>query len=117
MLKDLCESTHINNIDQVNIHRESIREKNFVDTAGLFKALSDPTRIKIAYILTLEELCVCDVASIAEVSTATASHHLRLLRDLGLAAYRKQGKLAFYSINNETIKELLQITVDGKEGE
>jgi len=112
ILKDQCEITHINNIDQASTYRESISKKNYFDAAGLFKALSDPTRVKIAYLLTLEEQCVCDVAEIAEVSTATASHHLRLLRDIGIASYRKQGKQAFYCINDETIKQLLHLTIE-----
>ena len=112
ILKDQCEITHINNIDQATEYRESLNTKNFFDAAGLFKALSDPTRVKIAYLLTLEEQCVCDVAEIAEVSIATASHHLRLLRDIGIASYRKQGKQAFYCINDETIKQLLHLTIE-----
>ena len=111
-MKDQCEITHINNIDQAVAYRESISEKNFSDAADLFKALSDPTRVKIAYLLTLEEQCVCDVAEIAEVSTATASHHLRLLRDIGIASYRKLGKKAFYCIKDETIKQLLHLTIE-----
>lgn len=60
-------------------------------------ALSDDTRIKIAYALSLEdELCVCDVANIVGATTTTTSHHLRLLKNLGLANYRKEGKLVYY---------------------
>ena len=112
ILKDQCEITHINNSDQTTVFRESLNKKDFFNAASLFKALSDPTRVKIAYLLTLKEQCVCDVAEIAEVSTATASHHLRLLRDIGIASYRKQGKQAFYCINDETIKQLLYLTIE-----
>ncbi|WP_083463100.1 ArsR/SmtB family transcription factor [Calditerricola satsumensis] len=71
------------------------------DLAPLFKVLSDETRLKIVYALTLEdELCVCDVAAIIGSSTAAASHHLRLLRNMGLATYRREGKMVFYRLQS-----------------
>lgn len=86
--------------------------------ARLFKALADDTRIKIAYALTREELCVCDVARIIGASVATASHHLRLLRDMGLVKYRRQGKLVFYSLDDEHVVRLIQDAFDHfREGE
>ncbi len=84
----------------------------------IFKALSDATRLKIAYALTLEtELCVCDVANIIGSTTATASHHLRLLRNMKLAKYRKEGKLVFYSLADEHVHQLVSIAmIHSKEG-
>lgn len=106
MVKDICESACIEG-EHVQKLRNQLIEKNLADVAGIFKALGDPTRLKIAYVLMQEELCVCDISSVVGVSLATASHHLRLLRDLGYATYRKEGKLAYYSIINPTIKQLL----------
>lgn len=73
----------------------------------LFKALGDETRIKIIYSLSREELCVCDVAQITGTSVAAASHHLRLLRNMGLAISRKQGKMVFYSLKDPCIKTII----------
>jgi len=89
------------------------------DVELIFKALSDPTRLKIAYALTLtEELCVNDVAHIIESTTATASHHLRLLRNMKLAKYRKEGKVVFYSLDDDHVRQLVYIAmVHAKEGE
>ncbi len=82
----------------------------------IFKALSDATRLKIAYALTLEEeLCVCDVANILETTTATASHHLRYLRNMGLADYEKRGKLVFYSLADDHVRQLVQIACEHAE--
>lgn len=79
----------------------------------IFKALSDATRMKIIYALTQEdELCVCDVAAIIGISTATASHHLRLLRTLGIAKNRKQGKLVYYSVKDHHITDLVKIAIE-----
>lgn len=114
---DSCE-VFCYNEEKVTKIKQQIEEVNGVEL--LFKALADSTRLKIAYALTLEkELCVCDVANIIGSSTATASHHLRLLRNMGLAKFRKQGKLAFYSLADEHVHQLVSIamihTNEGKE--
>ncbi|MBU8880878.1 metalloregulator ArsR/SmtB family transcription factor [Bacillus sp. FJAT-29790] len=112
---DTCE-TFCFDEEKVNRLKKQVDEVNGVEL--LFKALSDSTRIKIAYALTLEEeLCVCDVANIIGSSTATASHHLRLLRNMGLAKYRKEGKLVFYSLEDEHVHQLVSIAlIHSKEG-
>ena len=105
----MCEVTCV---DEEKVKRVSdvVSQQNTMAVSQLFKALSDDTRIKIAYALCVEdELCVCDVANIVGSTTATASHHLRLLRNLGLAKYRKEGKLVFYSLDDDHIKQLIQI--------
>lgn len=85
--------------------------------AMLFKALADETRVKIALALTREELCVCDVAHLTGTSVATASHHLRLLRNMGLTKHRKEGKLVFYSLDDHHVGTILeQALVHFKEG-
>lgn len=76
--------------------------------ALLFKALADDTRVQIALALSQEELCVCDVAVLMGVTEATASHHLRQLRNIGLAKYRKQGKMVFYSLDDVHVTDILQ---------
>lgn len=65
-------------------------------------ALADPTRLVLACALRdVEELCVCDLAWIAERSQNLVSHHLRLLRGQGLVSSRREGKLAMYSLGAE----------------
>ena len=85
----------------------------------IFKALADPTRLKIAYALTIaEELCVYDVALIIDSSSATASHHLRLLYTMKLAKQRREGKLVFYSLDDDHVRQLVYIAmIHAKEGE
>jgi DNA-binding transcriptional ArsR family regulator len=74
----------------------------------LFKALADDTRVRIALALTQSELCVCDVAHLMGISVATASHHLRILRNMRLAKYRKEGKLVFYSLDDGHVVTLIE---------
>lgn len=112
MAKDICEVTCIHE-EKVTRVKHDIAEQNPMEVAKVFKALSDDTRIKIAYALSLEgELCVCDVANIIESSTATASHHLRLLKNLGLATHRKEGKLVYYSLDDDHVKQLIKVAFD-----
>ncbi len=98
--------------EKVNRISASLNNENFVPIADIFKALSDETRLKIAYALLQEdELCVCDVANIIRSTTATASHHLRHLRNLGLAKSQKKGKLVFYSLDDDHVRQLVEVAV------
>lgn len=113
--KDTCDSFCF---DEEKVNRIKPRVEEVAGVEMIFKALSDATRLKITYALTLEEeLCVCDVANIIGSTTATASHHLRLLRNMGLAKYRKEGKLVFYSLKDEHVYQLVSIAlIHSKEG-
>ncbi|OLO28522.1 transcriptional regulator [Alkalihalophilus pseudofirmus] len=114
---DQCE---IFQYDREKVDRLSklVEAEPFDLTAKIFKALADETRLKIAYLLASEEeLCVCDIATIIGASTATASHHLRLLKNIGLAKFRKEGKLVFYSLDDNHVKQLILNGIEhGKEG-
>lgn len=106
---DICEATCVDEEKVIRV-QSKLKEKDPIDVAKIFKALSDDTRIKIAYALAQEdELCVCDVANIVGATTATASHHLRLLRNLGLAKYRKEGKLVYYSLDDNHVRKLIEV--------
>lgn len=96
--------------EKVSRLKGEIQQEDTLSVAKIFKALADDTRVKVAYALSQEdELCVCDVANIVGCTMATASHHLRLLRNMGLAKYRKEGKLVFYSLDDEHVKQLIQL--------
>lgn len=114
--RDVCEITCVDTEKTTRVQKLIQIDHNIPEVAKLFKALSDETRLKIAYSLTLEdELCVCEVASIVGATTATASHHLRHLKKLGLAKYRKEGKLAYYSLDDDHVKQLIHIAVAHQE--
>lgn len=75
--------------------------------AETFKVLGDPTRLRIAYALAREELCVCDLAALLDLEQSRVSHSLRALRQLRLVRYRRQGKVAYYSLDDAHIAALL----------
>ena len=74
--------------------------------AETFRAMSDPTRVRIIAALTIQELCVCDLANILGLTGSAVSHQLRLLRGQRLVKYRKEGKVAFYSLDDKHIEHL-----------
>lgn len=82
----------------------------------MFQILSDPTRAKLLFSLSQEELCVCDLASIVGRSRPAVSHQLRLLRDLKLVRYRRQGKMAYYTLADEHVRHLVQEGLEHAEG-
>lgn len=74
----------------------------------LFSALADPTRLKILHALTVtQELAVCDLAVIAELSVSAVSHQLRLLRDRDLVTARRDGRIVYYSLVDDHVSMLM----------
>lgn len=71
-----------------------------------FRALSDPTRVKIIFALSKEELCVCDLARLLGATDSAVSHQLRLLRSQRLVKYRREGKMVYYSLDDDHIRTL-----------
>ena len=76
--------------------------------AETFRALGDPTRVRILDALSAGELCVCDIASLVGISESAASHQLRLLRGMRLVRPRRAGRLVYYAVDDQHILELLR---------
>lgn len=87
-----------------------LRDK-VLEVSGLseiFKVLGDETRTKILYLLAQQRLCVCDLASVLEMSLPAISHHLRLLKALRLVKYSREGKMVYYTLDDEHILNLIR---------
>lgn len=109
--KDTCD-VYCFDEEKVNRIRGQLAKEDLESVAMLFKALADENRAKIAYCLSRnEELCVCDISNSIGTSVATASHHLRTLYKHGIVKYRKEGKLAFYSLDDDHVKELMNVAL------
>jgi ArsR family transcriptional regulator len=76
--------------------------------AEIFKALSDPSRVRIVSVLAEAELCVCDIAAALDMSQSAVSHQLRTLRDLQLVRWRREGRQIFYTLDDEHVTDLFQ---------
>jgi len=88
--------------------RARLADEALVDaTTAIFSALSDPTRLRIVDALSVTELCVCDLAEVCGISQSGVSHQLRLLRDRGLVAFRRDGNRAVYRLADAHVATLL----------
>ncbi|MDH4063686.1 MAG: metalloregulator ArsR/SmtB family transcription factor [Acidobacteriota bacterium] len=76
--------------------------------ADIFRALGDPTRVRILDALSHGELCVCDLAAVLALSQSAVSHQLRLLRSLRLVRARRDGRMVFYTLDDRHIVDLLR---------
>lgn len=75
----------------------------------VFKAMGDPTRVKILWALVQEEMCVCDLAAFLGITESAVSHQLRFLRQLGLVSNRRQGPVLYYSLSDEHVNILINM--------
>lgn len=80
--------------------------------AELFKVLGDPTRLKIVQLLLVQELCVSHIAEVMGMGQSAISHQLRVLRQARLVTYRKEGKTAYYSLNDDHVEILVKQGLD-----
>ncbi len=106
-LADICEIQFVDSEKVSNVIQAMKTDAAFRLLADTFKALGDPTRIRIAFALSREELCVCDLANLLGVSQSVVSHSLRVLREMQLVKFRKEGKIAYYTLDDEHIEHLL----------
>ena len=74
--------------------------------AAMFRALSDPTRVRIVSLLAEAELCVCDLAAALGMEQSAVSHQLRTLRDMRLVRRRREGRQVFYALDDEHVADL-----------
>jgi ArsR family transcriptional regulator len=94
--------------EQVNQAIRLMPEENLVsEAAELFNLLGDNSRLRLLKALNVTELCVCDLAAILKISSSAVSHQLRLLRAKGLVRFRKEGKIAYYSLAGSQVRKLL----------
>ncbi len=77
------------------------------DLAAIFSVLADPTRVRLVAALAARELCVCDLANVLGLRQSTVSHQLRLLRALRVVRFRKEGRVAYYMLDDAHVTGLL----------
>ena len=110
---NLCSINEIDPEKVAFVQKKALPEQTVERLSRLFSALSDPTRLKILNALTVtEELCVCDLAALAELSVSAVSHQLRLLRDRDLVRARRDGRMVYYSIADDHIAVLMGTGVE-----
>lgn len=110
---DLCTIHEIDAETVAFVQKRTLPDKTVEQVSRLFSALSDPTRLKLLHALTVtKELCVCDLAVLAELSVSAVSHQLRLLRDRDLVQARRDGRMVFYSLADDHVSTLMNTGVE-----
>lgn len=103
---DRCDCSVIHE-DIVNKVKEKMPpEESLYDLAELFKVFGDTTRIELLWALDEAEMCVCDLAVLLNMTQSAISHQLRVLKQARLVKYRREGKIVFYSLDDEHIKQI-----------
>ena len=91
----------------------SVPEKETLEQiAELFKGFCDPTRVHILSLLERQELCVTDIADAVALSQSAISHQLRILKQMHLIKYRREGKNLLYSLADDHVKTILQMGLE-----
>ncbi|WP_313180986.1 ArsR/SmtB family transcription factor [Lacrimispora sp.] len=83
------------------------QDQELLDLADFFKIFGDATRIKILYVLSQSEMCVCDIANLLKMGQSAISHQLRVLKQMRLVKFRREGKTVFYSLADGHIESIL----------
>ena len=87
-------------------------EEELQDLAEFFKVFGDATRLKILYVLLCAEMCVYDIATVLGMTQSAISHQLRVLKQMDLVKYRREGKTIFYSLADSHIVTILSQGLD-----
>lgn len=106
-VSDACEIEFIDERKVKSVRRAMKSDEAVGALAETFKILGDPTRVRIAFALAREELCVCDISNLLGVTQSAVSHSLRALRQMKLVRFRKEGKIAYYALDDDHIARLL----------
>jgi transcriptional regulator, arsR len=101
---------HEEKIDMVEHNMPS--EENLSSVTELFKVLGDPTRTKILSVLYTQELCVCDISKLLDMTKSAISHQLKILRVARLIKSRKQGKEVFYSLADDHVGKIYHMAIE-----
>lgn len=94
------------------IRGEMLSEPVAAQMADLFKAMSDPNRVRLIHVLLKRELCVHDLATVLDMGQSAVSHQLRLLRNLRIVKRRKAGKTVYYSLDDTHMEEVFVQTLE-----
>jgi len=104
IIKCDCNVIHQDVIDQVKDNLPG--QDSIQDLAQLFKVFGDPTRVKILSALFKAEMCVCDMASLFNMTQSSISHQLSVLKQARLVKYRKDGKVVYYSMEDAHVQQI-----------
>src|SRR5690554_2364865 len=89
-----------------DVRKKMLADETIMSLAEFFKVFGDPTRLNILYALSISEMCVCDLAALLTMSQSAISHQLKVLRQARLIKYRRDGKVIYYSLDDDHIRQV-----------
>ncbi|OQD59883.1 transcriptional regulator [Methanobrevibacter arboriphilus JCM 13429 = DSM 1125] len=103
-----CEIKSIREDLIAEVTKKMSKDSTYHDISNLFKLLGDYNRIRILCALSYQELCVCELSLLLDMSQSAISHQLRLLRHKDIVKFRKENKQTFYSLQNDEIISIIR---------
>ena len=113
--KRVIQDGEIDQCDFICVHENVVnqvlkvmpKDQQLMDLADFFKIFGDPTRVRILYVLSQSQMCVCDIANLLQMGQSAISHQLRVLKQMRLVKFRREGKTVFYSLADGHIETIL----------
>lgn len=102
-----CKIEIVDKIKIKKVKKALPTDEELLEVSETYKVLGDPTRLKIVLALSNAELCVCDLSELVGISISGISHQLRLLRNNRIVKYRREGKMAYYSLDDKHIVNII----------
>lgn len=106
---DRCNCTVVHESIIEKVKEQMPPEESLYDLAELFKVFGDTTRIKILCALFEAEMCVCDIAELLGMTQSAISHQLRALKQARLVKFRREGKVVFYSLDDDHVQSIFSL--------
>lgn len=112
MTYDCCEENVVHEQTVRRVEKQIPDEDLLYDVAELFKIFGDSTRIRILSALLTDELCVCDICSLLNMTKSAVSHQLRILRQTKLVKNRRSGKEVYYSLDDDHVASIINLALE-----
>lgn len=109
---DVCEIFNSNEDVVSRVKGRMPTEDEYSELSEFFKIFGNPTRLKIISLLSIEDLCVCDICEALDLNQTTVSNQLRILRANNIVKYQKEGKMARYSLTDLHIEMIYKIGLE-----
>ena len=110
-IADMCDCNVIHENVVENVKSKMLDSEFITEISLFFKILGDNTRVKILFALDYNEMCVCDIANVLNMTKSSISHQLSYLKDLNIVKSRKSGKEVYYSLDDEHVKEVFEVAI------
>ena len=105
-----CEVIHSEVVEKLK--KVLPQDELIFELADFYKIFGDTTRVRILYALDKSELCVCDISALLNMTISAVSHQLKILRDSNLVSTRRDGKVVYYSLADNHVKEIIQCGIE-----